>query len=65
MKNYICNGGFEDPQIPSGALQYNEIPCWKADNHIEIGKCEAYGVCADFNTQVMELDGRQFKQKYQ
>ena len=33
-KNYICNGDFENPKLPSdkGWVVYTSIPCWTSTN---------------------------------
>ncbi len=53
--NYLCNAGFEEPVAPEvpGWKIYKNIPCWKGNNLIKVGKGSVYGVGNDFPSQVM------------
>jgi len=57
--NAIINGGFEDPQLPSGGwATYSSIPGWQSVGNypIEIGWVNNYGISGQEGNQVLELD---------
>ena len=66
-KNYLCNGEFEEPQVPTthDYLMLKTIPCWSGTkDEVEIGK----GTFDEdtMKTQVMELatTSKNWKQGY-